>query len=290
MEKFLEELRKALEEANVENGEDIVAKYLEHFSLGHEAGMTDKEIMERFDSIEDIVHNASRKKESSSKYDVTLDLECFSDFKIVRDGEISGIDFEIEEEAYKYVSVVREERKIHLKCKLFSPFKKGHSFEGTMYVGPNVRFNQVTINNVNCDITCDLKFQCADFSLSNVNGDVEELNIVAEESIVINNTNGDIELSNVEAPEVKISTVSGDIKIEEFTADHVKLSTVSGDISIQTATEAEYSISTVSGDVIIEEGADDSKVKVSTVSGEVEIGGKVISKSISDIIKKSFKW
>ncbi|MDE7105753.1 MAG: DUF4097 family beta strand repeat-containing protein [Anaeroplasmataceae bacterium] len=290
MEKFLEELRKALEEAKVENGEEIIAKYLEHFSLGHEAGMTDEEIIERFDSIEDIVHNASREKETSSRYDVTLDLECFSDFEIVQKDEISGIDFELEEEAYKNVSVIREGRKIHLKSKLFSPFKKGHSFEGTMYVGPNVRFNQFTINNVNCDITCDLKIQCTDFSLSNVNGDVENLNVVAEESIVINNTNGDIELPNVEAPEVKISTVSGDIKVEEFTADHVKLSTVSGDISIQIATDAEYNINTVSGDVKIEEGADDSKVKVSTVSGEIEIGGKVVSKNISDIIKKSFKW
>ncbi|MDE5855704.1 MAG: DUF1700 domain-containing protein, partial [Anaeroplasmataceae bacterium] len=212
MEKFLEKLRNALEEANVENSEEIVAKYLEHFSLGHEAGMTDDEIIERFESIEEIVHNASRVKETSSRYDVTLDLECFSEFEIVQKDEISGIDFELEEEAYKHVSVVREGRKIHLKCKLFSSFKKGHSFEGTMYVGPNVSFNQFTINNVNCDITCDLKIQCTDFSLANVNGDVEDLNIVAEESIVINNTNGDIELPNVEAPEVKISTVSGDIK------------------------------------------------------------------------------
>lgn len=290
MEKFLEELRKALEEAQVENSEEIVAKYLEHFSLGHEAGMTDEEIIERFDSIEEIVHNASREKETSYRYDVILDLEFFSDFKIVQKDEISGIDFELEEEAYKHVSVVREGKTVHLKSKLLSTFFKRKNLEGTMYIGRSVNFNQITINNVNCDMTCDCKIECSNFSLTNINGDVNDFNIVAEESIVINNTNGDIELPNVEAPDVKISTVSGDINVEELTADHVKLTTVSGDISIHIATDAEYNINTVSGDVTIEEGADDSKVKVSTVSGEVEINNKVISKSISDIFKNSFKW
>ncbi|MDE6660360.1 MAG: DUF4097 family beta strand repeat-containing protein [Anaeroplasmataceae bacterium] len=290
MEKFLEELRKALEEANIENGEEIVAKYLEHFSVGHEAGMTDEEIIERFDSIEDIVHNAIDEKETLSRYDVILDLECFSDFKIVKKDEISGIDFEIEEDAYKYVSVVREGRRIHLKSKLFNTLFKKRNFEGTMFIGRNVLFGEFTINNVNCDMTCDCKIMCSDFSLSNVNGDIEELDLVAEEIIVINNTNGDIEISRLEAPHVKISTVSGDIHIEEFTADEVKLSTVSGDISIELATGAEYNINSVSGDVRIEAGAEDSKVKVSTVSGEVEISGKVVSESVSEKIKKSFKW
>ena len=291
MEKFLEELRKALEEANVENSEEIVAKYLEHFSLGHEAGMTDEEIIERFDSIEDIVLQARRTKKNSSRYEVILDLDCFSDFRIVRKGV--GIEFNIEEDAFKHVSVLRDGNRIHLKSNLKSKFMssfKRRGFEGTMFVGADVIFDQFTINNVNCDITCNFKIQCTDFSFCNVNGDIEDLDIVAEESIVINNTSGDIELSNVEAPTIKINSVSGDITVDELTADYVKLSTVSGDISVQISTDAEYNISTVSGDVRIEEGADDSKVKISTVSGEVEISGKVISKSISEIIKDSFKW
>ncbi|MDE5545908.1 MAG: DUF4097 family beta strand repeat-containing protein [Anaeroplasmataceae bacterium] len=289
MEKFLEELKRALEEANVENRDEIVAKYLEHFSLGHEAGMSDEEIIERFDSIEDIVLMASKPKKNSTAFDVTLDLECFSDFNIERKEECTGIEFDIDEDAFKYVSIVREGKSIHLKSKLFGSIKRRH-FEGKMYVGSNVKFGQFIINNVNCDVTCDFRIQCTDFSLSNVNGDANDLNIVAEESIVINNTSGDIDLSDVEAPIVKISSVSGDITVEEITADNVKLSTVSGDISIQISNDAEYTMSTVSGDIRIEEGADDSKVKVTTVSGEIEISGKVVSKSISEIIKNSFKW
>ncbi len=290
MEKFLEDLRKALEEAGVEQVDEIVAEYLEHFTIGHEAGMIDEEIIERFDSIEDIVHNAVDEKEPSSRYDVILDLECFSEFQFVQKSELLGIDFEIDEDANKYVSVVRDGRRVHLKSKVFNTLFKKRNFKGTVFIGKNVLFDQFTINNVNCDITCECKIMCSDFSLSNVNGDFEQMDIIAEESIVITNTNGDIEISRLEAPHIKISTVSGDIHIEEFTADNVKLSTVSGDISIELATGAEYNINSVSGDVRIEAGAEDSKVKVSTVSGEVEISGKVISKSVSDIIKKSFKW
>ncbi|MDE7213264.1 MAG: DUF4097 family beta strand repeat-containing protein, partial [Anaeroplasmataceae bacterium] len=283
--------RKALEEANVENSEEIVAKYLEHFSLGHEAGMTDEEIIERFDSIEDIVLQTSKTKTNSSRYEVTLDLECFSDFEIIRNDEFTGVEFNIEEAAFKYVSILRDGKKVHLKSKAFnSIFNKRHNFEGKMIVGSDVIFDQFCINNVNCDITCDFKIQCSNFSLSNVNGDLEEFNVVAEEAVVINNTNGDIQFVNVEAPNVKISTVSGDIKIEEFVADNVKFSTVSGEIRIEMANEADYYINSVSGSVVIEQGADDSKMKVSTVSGEIEINGKVISKSISDRIKDSFKW
>ncbi|MDE6407253.1 MAG: DUF4097 family beta strand repeat-containing protein [Anaeroplasmataceae bacterium] len=291
MEKFLEELRNALKEAKVENCDEIVNEYSEHFSLGHEAGMTDEEIIERFDSIEDIVAQASRTKKDSTRYEVTLDLECFSEFEFVRTSEITGIEFNIDEGAFKYVSIVREGNKIHLKSKKFKSFFKMESnFEGTMYVGLDVIFDQLNINNVNTDISCDFKIQCCDFSLSNVNGDIEGFNVVAEETIIINNTSGDIDLDNVEAPNVKIGTVSGDITIEELTADTVKLSTVSGDINIHVTSEADYNINTVSGDVKIEEGAAPSKVKVSTVSGEVEIDGEVISKSISERIKNSFKW
>ena len=119
MEKFLEELRNALNDANVENSEEIIAKYLKHFSLGHEAGMTDEEIIERFDSIEDIVMKASKAKKDSSLYNIILDLDCFSDFKIVRDDEISGVEFDIEEDAFKYCSIIREGNTIHLKSKIF---------------------------------------------------------------------------------------------------------------------------------------------------------------------------
>ena len=47
MEKFLKELKIALEEAQIENKEEILATYLEHFTLGHEAGMSDEEIIDR---------------------------------------------------------------------------------------------------------------------------------------------------------------------------------------------------------------------------------------------------
>ena len=93
MEKFLKELKIALEEAHIENKEEILATYLEHFTLGHEAGMSDEEIIDRFDQIEDIIWKLGRKKSDKEPegYSIELDLACFSDFQIRCSNKVTGI-------------------------------------------------------------------------------------------------------------------------------------------------------------------------------------------------------
>lgn len=289
MEKFLEELKNALEDAGIENKEEVLATYLEHFALGHEAGMSDEEIIERFDSIEDIVWKADIKKENKEKYSIELDLVCFSDFQIRCSNNIKGVQFDIDEEALDYVEIIREGKRIHLKNRGIDIFPKRKKFDGSLLIGSDVLFSHFKINNVNCDVCCKQKLSCINMYISNVNGDIDFSDLSIQESFIITNTTGDITIANLITPKAKINTVSGDIFILDFTCDVAKIATVSGDVRIDHSNEAEFLISSVSGDVSILEGSDASKVKASSLSGSVSISGEKVSKTISDMFK-NFKW
>lgn len=292
MEKFLEELRRALEEANVENKEEILAAYLEHFSIGHEAGLTDEEIIERFDSIEDIVWKKGKSKETLDGYDIELDLVCFSDFQICCSNKIKGVQIDIDAKALNYVEIIRDGKKISLKSlpQQYFAKRKNCDFEGKMIIEANSFIKRLKINNVSCDVKCNDELQVGSFVLSNVSGDAKFNSLDAKEDIVISNTTGDVDVHFLSSPKLKLSSVSGDLTIKDLTSDIVKISTVSGDIVIHHSNDAEYQISTVSGEVNVVDGADEEKVKATRVSGEVFVSGKSMGSSVSDIIKKSFKW
>ena len=291
MEKFLKELKIALEEAHIENKEEILATYLEHFTLGHEAGMSDEEIIDRFDQIEDIIWKLGRKKSDKEPegYSIELDLACFSDFQIRCSNKVTGIQFDIDEGALDYVEIVREGKRIHLKNKGIDFFSKRKKYDGNMLIGSEVLFNQFKINNLSCDVHCNFKINCTNFFISNVSGDIHFSDVEVEETSVINNTSGDITLARLLTPRVKINTISGDISISDFTCDVAKLVTVSGDIKIAQSNEADFQISSVSGDVNILVGADTSKVKASSVSGSIQMSGEMVGKALNTLFK-DFKW
>ncbi len=293
MEKFLDELKRALEDSQVENQEEILATYEEHFALGHEAGMTDEEIIERFDSIDEIVSKLSQKKSSNknaSCYDVVLDLSCFEEFYIKKT-EASGICFDLDEEALDYVEILRKGNHLELKKKKsFVSYPNKKKFEGTMLVGPNVSFRDFVIKSIYTDLHCNLAIECVNFSLTNVNGDFGKISVIAEKTTTIHNTTGDLSFTILNAPKFTLSNVSGDIEIEDLTSEMNEISTVSGDIDIRNATEAEYRIKSVSGDVTIHKGGNVDLIKSTTISGSIRVNGKDVSKTLSERLKNSFKW
>lgn len=69
---------------------------------------------------------------------------------------------------------------------------------------------------------------------------------------------------------IKVETVSGDIKISEVSSETMKLASVSGDQELLGKVK-ELKSTTVSGDVKFQSDILDPNVKVSTVSGDVEI-------------------
>lgn len=296
MEKFLEELRAALEKIDGVDVESVINKYKEHFALGHEAGMTDEEIIERFDSIDEIVQSFQKTEEESSTqqseqgFTIILDIGQFSDFTIETSDKPFGIKFELDEDATKYVEIVRKEKEIHLKSKYFNNMKNPKDFEGTLLIGCKEKINSLTINGANCDIDFDCSLDCDFFSLTTISGDVSNLDVHATDKIYINSVNADFNIDRLITQNCQISTVNGDIEIEEFVCDQVKVSTVHGDIHIHNSNDAKYSINTVAGDVIIDHGGNPENIKVSCVSGTVKVEGKTLSKTIGEVIRNSLKF
>lgn len=296
MENFLEELRAALEKIEGVDVESVINKYKEHFALGHEAGMTDEEIIERFDSIDEIIKSLQQTEEDHSDepigqgFTIILDIGQFSDFTIETSDKPFGVKFELDEDATKYVEIIRKEKEIHLKSKYMNNIKKPNDFSGTLLIGYQEKINSITINGANCDIDFDCSLDCTSFSLTTISGDVSNLDVHATEKIYINSVNADFDINRLVTPNCQISTVNGDIEIEEFVCDRVKISTVHGDIHIYESNEAKYNINTVAGDVVIDRGAKPEDVRVSCVSGSVKVAGKSLGKTIGEIIRNSIKF
>lgn len=288
MEKFLESLRVALEEASVENKDEIIENYLNHFSIGHEAGMTDEEIIERFDSIEDIVASYVNQssKEEKRDFKLELDLSCFEKFDIESiDGD--NIRLEIDEEAANYVEVLKDDSSFHLKNKVMKKnLTNKNLFDGTLYIGRDILFDKIIIGNVAADMNiCFLKGNS--ILINTVTGDIRFDSINASEKVKIASVSGDINLRDICSPNLILETVNGDIKVREICSDNVKFDTVNGDIEIGVTNEANYVFNSVNGDLKIKKG-DIKEVSISTLNGDFILEGEKISSSkISDIVKNS---
>lgn len=285
MEKFLESLRNALEEANIENSEAIVEKYFEHFQLGHEAGMTDDEIIERFDSIEEIVESYMEQDKTVEGFKLDLDVSVFEKFDVVS-AEGTDVRLEIDEKALDYVDV--EKTKTHFSMKIKGKankfFKEKYHFHGKLWIGSKLVLNEVTIENIHADMSiCSLRSE--NIFVKSINGEMKFDSLTGKDKIKITTVSGDIDIHNINVPNLWIDTVNGDIKIDDLCCDKVKFKTVNGDFKIGCSNEADFVVNTVNGDVEIEEG----KVNVvvgSNVSGDVTIEGeKISSNKISDVVK-----
>ncbi|MBD5390631.1 DUF4097 family beta strand repeat protein [bacterium] len=294
MEKFLKELRDALEKIDGVDVDSIIDKYKEHFSLGHEAGMTDEEIIERFDSIDDIIQSFQSSEEEQPQteqgFSLTLDVSQFSDFKIENSDKPFGIQFKLDEDSTKYVEVIRNGKEIHLKSKFKDSLGLPHHFEGIAYIGYQEKIENFNATAVNCDMEFGCRMKCESFSLTIISGDVSNLDVHAEEKIYINSVNGDLTIVNLITKNLQLSTVNGDMKVEEVVCDQIKLSTVNGDIHIKNSNSAPYTINTVSGDVVIDSGVRPEDVKVSTVSGKVTVEGISVGKSLAEKLRNKFKF
>lgn len=288
-EKYLKELQEALENENIQNIDGILKLYQSRFELGYEAGMTDEEIIAQFKSIEEIIEENMDEdlKEPEPSYEGELDLSIFSDFKIIRKDE-TGIHFEIEERAKEYIELSIRDKKVCLSTKDKSIFTKKYrpNFEGKMFIGSNVSFSSLLINNINCDVDiCSLN--CENLKISNVNGDLNLEGVECGEEFTLHNTNGDIKIMNLVSQQFKVGTVNGDIQIKELCCDGVNMSTVSGDIVIDRSNDSVYSLKSVSGDISIKSGLSMNNVSAISISGTVKVGGQTVKGDLNSKIKEA---
>lgn len=289
-EKFLTDLKQALNQASVDQVEEILKLYASRFDLGYEAGMSDEEIIEILGSVEDIVTGYTQRETLKNKYNIKLELALFSDFEIVR-SKNSGIEFDIEKKALDFIEIIRDENQISLKPKELkngSMFMKHGRFDGRMYVGEDVEIESLVVNNYSADLKV-ASLSGKIFVFSNKSGDIHFNDIEAKEKVVLNNVSGDSKFNKVVSPLFMVHTVSGDTIIQELVCDQGKMSIVSGDVTIYHSNDASYVVNCVSGDFKVKNEIDAEKIKFSALSGECYVGGKLLKKSFTAQIHDAFK-
>lgn len=289
-ETYLETLEEVLTKANVENVKEVVKIYEDRFELGALAGMSEEEIIARFDSMNEIVAKCKKKETKVSennllKVSVSLSLEHFDDFDIVLSPE-SGIRFDLEKGSEKYVTVEKNGDTIELKSISGKSIFKTGSYKGTMYVGSDTSIEKFMIKNFSGDVNiCDIEASSA--NIANISGDINFDVLKLSESCIIKNSSGDINFEELDSNKIVISNVSGDIDIDNLQAEGVKISTVSGDVVVcKCNTSAIFTINTVSGDILLKNGAIRENVTSSSVSGDVVISGESQGSDIVSAIKE----
>lgn len=133
-------------------------------------------------------------------------------------------------------------------------------------------FNEVKMNCYACDVVC-CSFEAKRLDVNAASADLLFDTVQADE-FLLKTASGDTKMKRLVCRKWCYRSVSGDLSIDEIDSEEAEVSLVSGDVRIKTTTPAFYTIQTVSGDVFIYNGIDLNKVKATSVSGDIKIGGK----------------
>lgn len=253
---YINELRRALDNNNIANFDEIVEKYEKRFDLGLEAGLSIDEIITMLGSVEDVVLMYLSKKVDLKDTDFAFDVENerryslhiktnIADIDITR-GRKEGIVISMDNQTSNYVRVKNNDHKISIE----DMSVKNLNFRGgkkiKIEVGDEVVFDEISISTTTRDFDmCSLTIK--EFNYKTVSGDAS--------------------IDKLTTKQVKLYTVSGDIDIDKLLCDGVKMSTVSGDIDIDYMEANDAFISTVSGDINITGKCNNKKCQC--ISGDI---------------------
>lgn len=269
---YLDRLRKAILESCLEEKQNEIEELvLRRFQLGEEAQMTEEEIIDMLPKPEELVASFKEEEKPKSKNmhstDLILDLQLFWDFELVRMEE-NGIRF-LSEDDCTALRIDIDEDKVLIEPNDRSKKKR---LDGKLYIGPEVVFNEVKMNCYACDVVC-CSFEAKRLDVNAASADLLFDTVQADE-FLLKTASGDTKMKRLVCRKWCYRSVSGDLSIDEIDSEEAEVSLVSGDVRIKTTTPAFYTIQTVSGDVFIYNGIDLNKVKATSVSGDIKIGGK----------------
>lgn len=248
-EEYINELKKALAEKEIDNIDEIIDKYQKRFEIGYKAGMTDEEIIDSLGSVDDIVNSYTRVDEPKYTYDLEISDVLISDLYIESIDE-DGFNINISEELNDKLDIKTDNNRIQIRNKFNRSIFKKTKGTLTLQIGKNITFNQVSLNFTSTDCHID-KINCKAIAINIVSGDIEA-DLINADIIKISSVSGDANIIRMSANDVSVSTVSGDFDIKNINAVDAKISTISGDINL-TGRIDNKSFSSISGDITMNE-------------------------------------
>ena len=241
---YKEELIKKAEEKNIDYTE-IIKKYENRYNLGLEAGLTEDEIVNRFESVDEVLKTLENEKNSNLK---NFYLNFDSGDVTIKVVEGDSITYVYDKKFEEYYDVKEVDNKFSITYKK-SKFLYHKNIELQVLVGEDVEFNEFRINLVSGDLVTKGKISAKEIKIDTVSGDASIDQFDSQDLAVISSVNGDISINNLKSTKGKISTVSGDITIKKALLNELGIGTVSGDVVID-GTVLSIKSSSVSGDVV----------------------------------------
>lgn len=187
-----------------------------------------------------------------------IDVEGWSRNQIEVTGELgSGVD--------EFIFEKNGNDRVTIKVKL----RRNHSHSG----GTDLEIkapvgSSINVNGVSTDIT--VSGIEGEQSLQSVSGDVESE--VFAQDVEVSSVSGDVELQgDGKGMRTSINSVSGDVDLHNL-AGEIEATSVSGDLAIANGSFERAQLNTTNGDLVFHSGlADDGRMQMDTVNGEVEI-------------------
>lgn len=244
---YLNKVKEVLINANVDNIEEIISELDKKYEIGLMAGLSDEEIISDLGKEDDILRKYQNKNSEYCFMDMEINDPFSSDINIINRDE-NGIDIKLSKELKDKLTVVVEDDQVTIKPIGNKTHFRIRSSEMAIYIGPNIKFNKVTIFTVSGDST---------------------IGSLSCESAKIDTVSGDFDIESLSAKSLNLETVSGDISINELKVDNCVISCVSGDIDVNSCKIGSLVVSTISGDVEMTGSVKTSKC--SRISGDITI-------------------
>ncbi len=133
----------------------------------------------------------------------------------------------------------------------------------------------LTISTVSGDISIDSDLTVGRIKLASASGEIDFLNLKAPGGTAqIATVSGNVDGYSVAADKVKVATTSGDIDVYRVEGNDIDLNSVSGSISCETASgNGNVKLTTVSGTIDMElDERTNATVSATSLSGSIQLG------------------
>lgn len=272
---FMKKLADELDKYQIKDKEQIIQQYENYFLLGHQAKMSDEEIISRYPSIDEIVKSYVQEVSVVKEYEYSRNDTKFAkgnfkkiivslisdDIEFIYDNEIDGIKVtfsNVNANRYK-VDTSLDTFKLTYDAenliKKTSIFDLGKKAKVKIFLPVNTQYELIFIKSVSASIN---------------------LNYIQAEEIKVETVSGNIKANRLQVQNINISSVSGCLNATYVESNNVKLRFVSGKCIIDQADINNFSISGVSTYCEIKSG-NIVNTSTSCLSGKVVVLGKKVN-------------
>lgn len=268
MNEFLKRLEEELDRVGSANKEEILSKYRRRFELAKEAGMSEREAIEKFGSIERILAEeglcipTEAREYRSYEVDISDSLAERIYFHLVDGDQVAYV---VSSDLEKNLDVVMNEREMKIKDKTGGESDKKYG-DMTVNIGRDLALSRVKISCVSAQCRFD--------------------DLKAKE-FVFKMVDGKFDAGFLKAETIRISSVSGDISCAGIDAKNLNLKTVQSDADLGTVHAENASFYSVKGKIRAD--GEIKQSKVTTLNGSVLLNDKKMKPSLSEKFNGLFR-